>query len=67
MPILNLNKTRNLITLLCVIFVLVYLMSLFFVTIPVENKELVNIVLGAILVRLDEIVGYYFKRNDSNE
>lgn len=67
MPILNLNKTRNLITLLCVVFILVYLMSLFFVSIPMENKELVNIVLGAILVRLDEIVGYYFKRNDTND
>lgn len=60
MPLVNSDKARSLITLLILIFVLCYLVSMFFISIPVENKDLVNITLGTILGRLDSILSYYF-------
>ena len=43
------DKTRAIISLIMLAFILFYMVSLFFFNIPTENKDLVNILLGAVV------------------
>lgn len=56
----NIIKTRTLISVVILVFILVYTISLFVYKVPVENKDMVNILLGTILGRVDNIITYYF-------
>lgn len=56
----NLVKTRSVISFVILLFILAYTLSLFVFSIPVENKDMVNILLGTILGRVDNIITYYF-------
>ena len=57
------DKTRAIISLIMLAFILFYMVSLFFFNIPTENKDLVNILLGAVVGRVDSIITYYFAPN----
>lgn len=48
-------------------FVLFLLVSLFFVDIPKENKDLVNILLGAVLGWISGVVNFYFGNNKKDK
>lgn len=63
MPMILPSKTRAIISLIMLAFILFYMVSLFFLNIPAENKDLVNILLGAIVGRVDSIITYYFAPN----
>lgn len=65
MPVIVADKTRALISLIMLAFILFYMVSLFFFNIPTENKDLVNILLGAVVGRVDSIITYYFAPSDS--
>lgn len=48
-------------------FALFLLVGLFFFVIPAENKDLVNILLGAVIGWNGSIVSFYFGNNERNK
>lgn len=61
------NFMRYFLTASIVIFVLILLISLFYFNIPMENKDLVNILLGAIIGWASNIVSFYFGSSDKSD
>lgn len=61
------NFVRYFLTTSIVIFVLILLISLFYFNIPMENKDLVNILLGAIIGWASNIVSFYFGSSDKSD
>lgn len=61
------NFVRYFLTASIVIFVLILLISLFYFNIPMENKDLVNILLGAIIGWASNIVSFYFGSSDKSD
>ena len=61
------NFVRSFLTTSIVIFVLILLISLFYFNIPMENKDLVNILLGAIIGWASNIVSFYFGSSDKSD
>ena len=61
------NFVRYFLTISIVIFVLILLISLFYFNIPMENKDLVNILLGAIIGWASNIVSFYFGSSDKSD
>lgn len=60
------NFVRYLLTIAIIIFVLILLVSLFYFSIPAENKDLVNILLGAVIGWASSIVSFYFGASDKS-
>lgn len=60
------NFVRYLLTTSIIIFVLILLVSLFYFNIPMENKDLVNILLGAVIGWASNIVSFYFGSSDKS-
>lgn len=60
------NFVRYLLTASVIIFVLILLVSLFYFSIPTENKDLVNILLGAVIGWASNIVSFYFGASDKS-
>lgn len=60
------NFVRYFLTTSIVIFVLILLVSLFYFNIPMENKDLVNILLGAVIGWASNIVSFYFGSSDKS-
>ena len=60
------NFVRYLLTTSVIIFVLILLVSLFYFSIPTENKDLVNILLGAVIGWASSIVSFYFGASDKS-
>lgn len=60
------NFVRYLLTTSIIIFVFILLISLFYFSIPTENKDLVNILLGAIIGWASSIVSFYFGSSDKS-
>lgn len=60
------NFVRYLLTTSIIIFVLILLVSLFYFNIPTENKDLVNILLGAVIGWASNIVSFYFGSSDKS-
>lgn len=60
------NFVRYFLTTSIVIFVLILLVSLFYFNIPMENKDLVNILLGAVIGWASNIVSFYFGASDKS-
>ena len=60
------NFVRYFLTTSTVIFVLILLVSLFYINIPIENKDLVNILLGAVIGWASNIVSFYFGSSDKS-
>lgn len=61
------NFVRYFLTASIVIFVFILLISLFYFNIPMENKDLVNILLGAIIGWASNIVSFYFGSSDKSD
>lgn len=59
---LNLSSTdiRNIIAVIYVCMVLVYIYVLVFKPVPLENKDLVNVIGGNVISGLGIVLGYYF-------
>lgn len=60
------NFIRHFLTTSIVVFVLILLISLFYLNIPMENKDLVNILLGAVIGWASNIVSFYFGSSDKS-
>lgn len=60
------NFVRYFLTTSIIIFVLILLISLFYFNIPMENKDLVNILLGAVIGWASNIVSFYFGSSDKS-
>lgn len=60
------NFVRYFLTTAIIIFVLILLISLFYFNIPMENKDLVNILLGAVIGWASNIVSFYFGSSDKS-
>lgn len=60
------NFVRYFLTASIIIFVLILLISLFYFNIPMENKDLVNILLGAVIGWASNIVSFYFGSSDES-
>lgn len=64
----KLNKTdiRNIIAVLYVTLVLVYIYVLVFKPVPLENKDLVNVIGGNVIGGLGIVLGFYFGASKSD-
>lgn len=60
------NFVRYFLTTSIIIFVLILLILLFYFNIPRENKDLVNILLGAVIGWASNIVSFYFGSSDKS-
>lgn len=60
------DSTRALLTILIVVILALLIAGLFFIKIPAENKDLVNIGLGFIAGMATTIVTYYFGSSDGS-
>ncbi len=60
---------RNILAVLYVTMVLTYIYVLAFVTVPKENRDLVNIIGGNVVAGLGIVLGYYFgaSKKDSDQ
>lgn len=58
------NQVKVLISIAILLFTLFLLVSLIFFDIPKDNKDLVNMLLGAIVGWIGSIVSFYFGSTD---
>jgi hypothetical protein len=57
---LGTTDIRNILAVLYVTMVLTYIYVLVFKSVPIENKDLVNIIGGNVIGGLGVVLGYYF-------
>lgn len=61
------NNIRGYITTAVLVFTMYLLITLFTLNIPSENKDLVNITLGAVIGWVSTIISFYFGSTDKQK
>lgn len=64
--IVKVSQMRLWLSLAVLLFILILLIGLFGLDIPKENKDLVNILLGAVIGWLGSIISFYFGSVDKS-